>query len=39
MPSQAKFLKVIWMGVSGLVPATERGLYTEKWLIDANNTS
>jgi len=27
------------MGVSGLVPATERGLYTEKWLIDANNTS
>jgi len=27
------------MGVSGLIPATERGLYTEKWLIDANNTS
>jgi len=27
------------VGVSGLVPATERGLYTEKWLIDANNTS
>jgi len=27
------------MAVSGLVPATERGLYTEKWLIDANNTS
>jgi len=27
------------MSVSGLVPAAERGLYTEKWLIDANNTS
>jgi len=27
------------MAVSGLVPAAERGLYTEKWLIDANNTS
>ena len=27
------------MGVSGLVPAAERGLYKEKWFIDANNTS